>query len=203
MTSQHYTLKAQDRIAGGKLRNAREKGLMPAVIYGNKFESISIFLNTKDFQKTYKTAGNSSVIDIEVGGSSHTVLVQEVAHDARFGFPIHVDFLVVKKGQVVKVSIPVEYIGEAPGEKIFGATLVKLLHDIEVEGTPSSLPNNIEVDIATLVDLGSRITVADLKLPKNISIHLDPETVVATLSAKQEESQNETEGLGASAEIAE
>ena len=165
----------------------RGAGFLPAVFYGKKTESTSISVPLSDFNRVWKIAGESAVIGLDSSGEKHDVLIQDVAMNPMTGVPIHVDFYVLEKGQKVEVAIPLEFIGESPAVKNLGGMLIKVMHELEVEAEAKDLPTMIEVDISSLVDFESRITVADLKLPSGVTAMADPEEVVVIADEAKEE----------------
>jgi large subunit ribosomal protein L25 len=144
-----------------------------------------------EFQKAYKQAGTSSIISLQTGSGAVRVLVHEVGVDPIRGVPMHVDFRVVDMLHTTHISIPLEFVGEAPGVKTLGASVVKVLHDIEVEAMADKLPHSIQVDISGLVDEDSHITIGDLVLPAGVSMyHTKTDEIVASLSIQREESED-------------
>ena len=179
------TLKTTPRIPGGKLATARTQGLIPAVYYGGKATPVSIFIDRVEFQKVYKKAGVTSIITLEADKKVNT-LVHEVSHDTMTGLPTHVDFMIVDMSHTTHATVPLTFIGEAPGIKTHGATLVKVLHEIEVEAMADKLPHSIEVDLSNLTEADSSITVGELILPKDVIIyHTKLEELVANLSVQK------------------
>ncbi len=116
-------LTAEKRDASKSSHTLRSKGVLPAVIYGRSEESTPIAVDMKQFQKVYKSAGESSVISLQGLGAAKDVLIHEVAFDVMTGEPIHADFYAIQKGQTVTVSIPLEFDGVAPAVKDLGGIL--------------------------------------------------------------------------------
>jgi large subunit ribosomal protein L25 len=113
------------------------------------------------------------------------------------GFPIHVDFLAVDMNKPVEVAIPLEFVGLAKAEKDGLGTLVKVLHEIEIEALPKDLPHNIEVDVTIIATLEDLIHVKDIKLPKGVTLLTDGEEVVALVAAAKEEKEEVVVDLSA------
>ena len=180
------TLNAQKREAG-KAAALRRTGQIPAVMYGRHSEAESISVPLIDFQKAYASAGESTVVTLEGLGARKDVLIHDVERDAVSGLPIHVDFYVIEKGQKVQVAVPLHFEGVSGAVKDMGGILVKVMHELEVEGEPSALPHAIEIDLAKLDTLESQIHVRDLALPKGVTTDVDPEEVVAMISVAKEE----------------
>ena len=188
------TIPVENRIVlGKKVKTLRAAGKIPAVVYGKKSASRSITISTLDFIKAWKEAGESTVLGLrdEKGGVIQS-LIHDVDVDPMTGLPRHADFYVFEKGQKVQVAVPLEFIGVSPAVKERGAMLVKVLHELEIEADPTKLPPHIEVDISSLKDFDSQITVGDLVLPEGVSAVLSSEDVVALTAEAKEEVIEET-----------
>lgn len=181
-------LKAAKRTTLGKgVSELRAGGDMPAVVYGPKQESLSITVNQREFEKVFKTAGESTVVTLNVDGDEINTLIHEVDFDPVRSTARHADFFAIVKGQKVQVMIPLEFVGESAAVKA-GANLVKTLYEIEVEADPMNLPHNFEIDISVLAEVGAQITAGDIKMPTGVELVTNPEDVVAlTAEAKEEE----------------
>jgi len=182
-------IEAQKRDTKENTKDIRRSGMIPSVYYGGKVESTPISVPVVDFKKALKEAGHSTVITLSVGGKDIDVLIQEVALDPISDEPIHADFLVIDKDKKVIVKIPLVFEGESPAVKSLGGSLVKVLHEIEVEGFPKDLPHEIKVDLSSLETLDSNITVKDLDIPKGISFTESQDETVASIAVQKEEEE--------------
>jgi large subunit ribosomal protein L25 len=181
------TLKVSKREeTGKKLAKLRASGQLPAVVYGPKHEATAISLDSKEFEKIFREAGESSVMVLTGVGEDAEVLVQDVAYDPVKGQMQHVDFYAIEKGKEVTVNVPLEFVGEAPAIKS-GGSLTKALHEIEVTCKPSALPHEIIVDVSSLVTFEDHIRVKDLNIPAGVKVENDPEDTVAVVSEAKEE----------------
>ncbi|MFT5036714.1 MAG: large subunit ribosomal protein L25 [Candidatus Azotimanducaceae bacterium] len=163
---------------------------MLGVVYGPKQESISLSLDKRTFEKTLKESGESTIITLKGLGEDIEVLVHDVAFNAEKGGVEHVDFYAIERGKELTTNVALEFIGEAPVEKS-GATVNKVLHDVEVTCRPSVLPSHIEVDLSVLTEEMSQITVNDLVVAEGVTIGNDIEDVVVNVSAAREEEPEE------------
>ncbi len=189
-----FTISATPRPATPTAADLRLDGRLPAVLYGPKTENITLSLDMRAFKKLWKDAGETSVVSVAVeGGKTYDVLIHDITFHPVTDEPRHVDFYVVDKTKKVEVDIPLIFVGVSPAVKEQGGTLVKVLHDLEVEGLPDKLPHEIEVDISALVDLESVITVADVKLPDGVLAILDGEEIVASIAVQKEEEETTAE----------
>ena len=100
--------------------------------------------------------------------------------------PLHVDFYAIEKGKKGTVNVPLSFVGTSTAEKELGGSIVKVLHEIEIEAMPKDLPHEIEVDVALLKDFESSIHVKDIKAPAGVTILTEGEEVVAVAEAAKE-----------------
>lgn len=183
-----FSLTAVERSETGKRASALlSAGVMPAVVYGPKQASTAISIPLAEFKKVFRDAGESSVIELGgVGPGVLQVLIHEVDVDPVTSTPRHADLYAIEKGAKVEVAVPLSFVGESPAVKE-GANLVKVMHEIEIEAAPADLPHEIEVDISVLGEIGARIHVSDLKLPKGVTLMVDAEEVIALIQEVKEE----------------
>ncbi len=182
------TLEAHTRTAehGAALR---EKGLIPAVFYGKKTAATPISLSVGDFTKVWKTAGESAVVTLVTKEGKIDALIKDVQCDPVSHAPLHADFYVFEKGQKIEVSVPISFVGTAPGVKDFGGLLVKVLNELKIEADPQHIPHEIEVDISTLTTIDAHISAKDIVLPKGVTLVESPDEVVVAVTAPQEEKE--------------
>lgn len=165
----------------------RMDGRIPAVMYGSKFESLPITVSALEFKKAFESAGESTVITLTGGAEDEQALIHEVQYDPVTDRPIHIDFYVVEKGQKVTVHVPLEFEGVSPAVKDLAATLIKVLHEIEVEAEPAKLPHGLTVDISALATMDSQILAKDIKLPEGVTLITGPEEVIASVAEAMKE----------------
>lgn len=185
------TLTATKREETGKRSlGLLAKGMLPAVVYGPKQESTPISVSTRDFDKILRNEGESTVIELSGLGSELQVLIHEIDRDPVTNAPRHADFYAIEKGAKVEVAVPLTYIGESAAVKA-GASLVKVLHELEIEAAPANLPQEIEVDISVLAAVGDQIHVSDLRLPTGVEARVEADQVVALIQEVEAEEESE------------
>lgn len=183
------TLNAQRRdLLGRKVKKLRREGLMPGNVYGKKVESMSVSVEIKDLEKTYKKVGETGLLELVVDGKTRPVLIHNVqTHPVTDEF-LHVDFLQVNLNEKVKTQIPLEMVGVSPAEKSGMGTVVQYLNEIEVEALPGDLPDKFEIDTSKLIDLESAVLISDLKHDKNkVEILDQSDQILAKVEPPQEE----------------
>ena len=157
-----------------------------AVVYGPKFAATSILLNKKEFEKTFKTAGESTIIELQGLASPVEVLVKEVVFAPIKGGIIHVDFYALEMGKEMTTNVPLHFVGESAVEKL-GGVINKVLHEVEITCKPNNLPAHIDVDLSILVKFEDQIHISDIVCPKGVVINNNKEEVVAVAEEVVEE----------------
>ena len=175
-------LVAQKREKLGKASKAlRGEGLIPAEIYGFCIQNEHISVNSKEFAKVFKEAGENTVVNLVIDGNKQPALVQDVQRDRITHEVTHIDFYKVRMDKAVRVSIPLKFIGESLAVKEKLGTLNKAISEVEVEALPADLPHDIEVDLGILMDIEKVIHISDLKVSNKVKVLLEPDAVIATL----------------------
>jgi large subunit ribosomal protein L25 len=98
-----------------------------------------------------------------------------------------VDFLAVDMNEKIRTSVGLAFVGVSPAVKDFNGILVHNLERLEVECFPGDLPERIEVDIASLKQIGDLIRVHDVHVSDKIRILGDPEETIAVVTIIKEE----------------
>lgn len=192
--SEKIILHAKIRKPEEKANALRQKGFLPAVVYGHNENSQSLTLDYNHFLKIFKTAGTSSLINLKINEAEPVnVLIEEVQHDPRSDKVIHVDFHKVKMTEKIHTEISLIFEGEAPGVKELGGTLVKNRDQIEVECLPGDLVHEIKIDLGVLKNLHDAVHIKDLDIPKTIAVLADPEEVVVTVQPTKVEEEPKPE----------
>ena len=185
------TLKADIRDTHTEPEEVRKAGQIPAVFYGKKEASTPISVPKTEFLKVWKEAGESTVVTLNTPDGVKESLIQDVDIDPVTGAPLHADFYVFEKGHKVEVELPIEFAGVSAAVKDLGGVLVNVFHELKVEAQPKDLPHSIEADITSLANFGDQILARDITLPKGVELRVNPDEVIATVSAPREEKEEE------------
>lgn len=185
------TVKSRE-ITGKKVRVLRREGLVPAELYGHGIKNLHLTVPMKEFNKVLKEAGTTTVVTLVLSTEKKSAIIHDVKRNFLSGDVESVDFYQVRMDEKMKTKVPVEFIGEAPAVKAFGAIINKSMSEIEVEALPQNLPHSLVVDLSTLDEMNKSIYVRDIKAPKGVEILVDMETAVATATPPVEEEVVET-----------
>jgi len=187
------TLKARTRdVFGHKTKKGRKEGLIPAVVYGHAVKSQSLWIDAFNFSKILKIAGESTIIELNVDNKKkRNVIIYETQKDPVSEKFIHADFFQVRMDKEIETEVELVYIGESPAVKELGGVLIKNMDEVKVKCFPIDFPSEIKVDTAALKKFEDCIYIKDLKISSKIKVNLDPETVVALVSAPRSEEELE------------
>ncbi len=167
-----------------------------AVVYGPKFASTAIRVSKKEFEKTFKQAGESTIIELQGLEAPIDVLVKDVVFSPTKGGIIHVDFYALEKGKEITTHIPLHFINESPAEKL-GAVVNKVMHEVEIVCKPNDLPAHLDVDLGLLATTEDKIHISDIATPKGVKITQDSDDVVALAELVAEEVEVEVAPMAA------
>lgn len=190
-------------ITGKTSHKLAADGLVPAVLYGPKIETRSLSVDKRTFDQLMQTTTvGATLVELSVEGDAKPidVIIKEVKRDELKGFVKHVDFWAVDMKQSMQTSVAVTFVGSSEGERA-GGTLMHSLREVKIEANPKDLPEFIEADISAL-NIGDSLTIADLVVPKAVTILEEPEAVLASVVAPMAEEELETTA-GESAEVPE
>jgi large subunit ribosomal protein L25 len=203
--SEQLTLpaEARDRAGKGASRALRRDGRVPAVVYGDKKEPLSVHVEEKLLVKMLNTGHfMNSVVMVELDGKQNRTLPKAVDFHPVTSRPIHVDFLRIGEHSKVTVAIPVRFDNEeaSPGLKR-GGVLNIVQHDLEIVCDAAEIPDEIHIDVTGL-DIGDSIHISDVKLPKGAKPAIDDrDFTVATRVAPSAMKQTEEEAAAAEGEV--
>jgi len=180
------TLSAKKRKdTGKKVKKMREKGILPAVLYGPKIESQPLEIDLKEFEKVYEEAGETSLISLTLGKENFLVLIHAIEIDTLSQKAIHVDLYQPRLDEEIEAMIPLVFEGEAAAVRDFGGTLVKNIHEIEVKALPQNLPHEIKVNIDKLKTFQDNILIQDLSLPQEVEVLKEADEVVVFVASPE------------------
>jgi len=179
----HKLVVEKRKILGKKVSKLRKEGIFPANIYGKGVKSLSVQVPYKEFEKVYKEAGETGVVDVEIEGAIRPSLIHNVQQDYYKHVLLHADFFQVNLKEKVKTMVKIITIGEpkAVSEKL--GLLMQTLSEIEIEALPTDLPEKIEVDVEPLAVLDAQITVGEIKAPAGVTILTDASQIVAKIGS--------------------
>ncbi len=198
------TIQGETRKPGGRNvnRRLRQRGLVPAVIYGHGKAPEVAAVSLHDTVAALKKMAH--VIQLKIDGRDEQYLVKEVQYDHLNQVPIHVDLMRVDLSERVHVKVPVELKGTPIGVTE-GGVLVHVLADLEVECRALEIPETLRARVDHLV-LNGALHVREVELPPDVKALHNPEDIVAVVhpprgTTTAEVAASEAEGVAAEPEV--
>jgi large subunit ribosomal protein L25 len=158
----------------GAARRIRRDHKVPGVLYGHGNEPRHISLPGHDLMLALKTA--NALLNINLEGKSELAIPKDVQRDPIRGVLEHVDLLVVRRGEKVKVDVALH----VTGSPVNDAMVAQELNALEVMAEATHIPTSFEIDV-TDRPIGSQILAKEIVLPAGVELVTDPEHLAVNI----------------------
>jgi len=182
---QRPVLKAEIREGVGKekAKKLRTKGMIPAVFYGPRSQTLPLVIDSKELAIALQTeAGENVLIDLDIRKGDQSdrkvVMMKDIQIDPLQRVTLHTDFYEVTMDEMVTVEIPVHLVGKPEGTKM-GGILDQIRRVIQIQCFPGDIPKSIDIDVSPL-KIGDSIHVQDIQVEK-AKIISDTNFTIATV----------------------
>jgi large subunit ribosomal protein L25 len=177
------TAEIREGVGKEKAKKLRSKGLIPAVFYGPKSQTVPLVIHSKELSKALQTeAGENVLIDLDIRKGDQSdrkvVMLKDIQIDPLQGTTLHTDFYEVTMDQMVTVEVPIHLMGKPEGTKM-GGILEQVRRAIQIQCLPADIPKSIDVDVSALM-IGDSIHVEDIQVEK-AKIISDTNFTIATV----------------------
>ncbi len=155
----------------GASRRLRNSGRTPGIVYGGSVDTTLIELDHNAlWHALTKEAFHASVLDMELAGKEHKVLLRDVQMHPFKQQVLHIDFQRVDSNTKLHMKVPLHFTGEdqSPAVKTDGCIANHIVTEIEVLCLPTDLPEFVSVDLSGLKK-GSSLHLSDVVLPKGVT----------------------------------
>lgn len=189
MSSQDISLVLEEReVVRKRLAGLRKDGLVPAVVHDHGKESILVMGDFVKMTKVYQAAGKHHPVNLTVGSAKHLALIKDVDFDPARHDLRHVVFQAIKQNEEVETEVPIVFLegAEIPAERA-SFMVLQQLDTVQVKAFPRDLPDQLVVDPSNLVEVGDSITVADLVIPKGVTLLTDTENQIAVVEMPKDQ----------------
>ena len=187
-----FTVEGKIREERGKnaARRTRKTGMVPAVLYGGRKDSVALSVNAKQVSKILRSdTGHNTIFTVRVAqGAEEKAMMKDWQVDPLTGSLLHVDMLRIAMDVRMRVRVPVHTFGEAQGVKLQGGIFEMVTREVEIECLPSDIPEEFKVDVSGLM-IGKQLRASDIPLdPEKMKLVTDPQRVIAhVVTLKKEE----------------
>ena len=197
MSTNKITAEVRESTGKGVARKLRAAGRIPAVLYGQGHDGVSLTLDSYELNQLLATAGaKTSVLELEVKdggkGPRRNVLIKEVQKHPYKDIILHMDLLEIAMDEEISVMVPIEIVGTAKGVRLDGGILEMKRRELEIVCLPHIIPDTLTIDVTEL-EIGDNIHVEDVKVPVGVTITHETNFTIMTLVAPAVEVEPEEE----------
>ncbi len=174
----------------------RADSKIPAVVYGGGEAPLSVSVVRRDLRVALSGGhGSHALINLDVGGTNHLVMVKEMQRHPVRNDVIHVDFLRVSRDAAVSVEVVLTLVGEAHEVRLAGAKVEQQTFKLVLSGKPEDIPAEVAVDIAAMLP-GQILRVGEIDLPAGVKVMTSEDEIVAVAHANKRLAKGGAEGDG-------
>ena len=163
----------REDVGKGASRRLRREGKIPAVVYGGHSEPVTLSLQQVEMlHATDNESFFSSILEIKVGKDrTQQVVVRDLHRHPFKPVIMHIDFMRVSAEEVLKISVPIHFVGEdeSPAGKASGVVIQHQLTEIEITALPKDIPEFLSVDLSHM-DSGDAVMLSSVELPEGVSV---------------------------------
>ncbi|MCL4193052.1 MAG: 50S ribosomal protein L25 [Thermoguttaceae bacterium] len=171
--AEQLTVQIRETRGTRRSRRLRDSGKIPAVLYGHKQETVWLTLPAEQLDAAVRHGARLVQLS---GAVSEQAFIRELQWDTWGKQILHVDLARISAHEKVKVTVPVELRGMAPGVKE-GGVIEHQLHEVEIECEATEIPERLAVNINHL-GLNESITADQIELPPTARLLIDADSVV-------------------------
>lgn len=188
MSEVRITAEPRTEFGKGAARRVRRANKVPAVLYGHGTDPRHVSLPGHELMLALAHGANQLLTLDFAGGDTELALPRAITRDPIKGFLVHVDLLLVRRGEKVSVEVPVVL----DGEIVSGGLLDHQLVTLNVEAEATHIPSELRVSIDGF-DVGRAVHAKDVALPAGVTLLADPDAVVVHVIAAPTAEQVEAE----------
>jgi large subunit ribosomal protein L25 len=167
-------------IGTSSTRRLRTLGKIPGVVYGHGADPIPVAVGAREFQIAMSgEAGLNTLLSLEVGKDNFLTLARDIQHHPFKNVVTHIDFLIVRRDEVISAEVTINLVGEAIEVQHGDGIVDQQLFTLHVKAQPADIPPSVDIDISGLT-IGAALHVSDIDIPRGVELETDVEaTVVA------------------------
>ena len=174
MAENKLVAEVRTNFGKGAARKFRAAGKTPAVIYGHGSDPRHITLPAHEIALVLRH--KNALIDLDIAGTPQLVLVKSATKDVVTQVIEHVDLMEIKKGERVKVEVPVHVVGES-----LSGTTIDLEHKtLKLEVDATAIPEYVEA-IFNKEGAGFHLLAKDIMIPSGATLDIAPDVLVASV----------------------
>lgn len=195
MPSIKMNIESRSNVGTRKVNQLRAEEVIPAVIYKRGEETLTVQVDKREFERVYRQAGTTSIIDLDLNGEIHKAIIKDLQKHPIKNEYLHIDFQGLSKDEKIRMYIPINLINR-DNITLQPSVLAQSIDEVEIECLPANIPSSADYDVKDL-DFSSAVYVKDLDIAKDetIDILTDLDEVVCTLNEPSYDEEAEEAAL--------
>jgi large subunit ribosomal protein L25 len=167
-------------IGTSATRRLRKEGKLPGVVYGHGTDPVPVSVVAREFRTAMSgEASLNTLLTLDVDGTSYLTLARDIQRHPVKGTVTHVDFLIVRRDEVIAAEVTINLVGEAIEVHHGDGVVDQQLFTLPIRAVPASIPSSLEIDISELI-IGASLKVSDITLPEGVTADIDDDVSVVT-----------------------
>jgi len=160
-------------------RRLRREGKIPGVIYGHGTDPLPVAVGARELRVALNgEAGANQLLSLDTGSGTFLTLARDMQRHPVAQTVTHVDFIIVRRDEVISADVPITLVGEALEVQHGDGLVEQQMFVLPINALPGAIPSGLEADISELT-IGGQVRVSDLTLPAGVTTEVDPETAIA------------------------
>lgn len=174
MTANKFEIQAEVRhdVGKGASRRLRREGKIPAILYGAGQDPVRLSIAHNPVMHSLENeAFYSHILDVKVDGKNVRAVLKDLQRHPYKPSILHLDLQRVSETEKLRMTVPLHFLGEevAPGVKLGGGVVTRLITEVEVSCLPKDLPAYLEVDVSAM-NLNESLHLSDIKVPAGVEL---------------------------------
>jgi len=166
-------------VGSRAVRRLRRDGKIPGVIYGHGTDPVPVAVVARELRAALNTdAGANQLLSLDTGSGTFLTIAREMQRHPVAQTVTHVDFVIVRRDEVISADVPITLVGEALEVHHGDGLVEQQMFTLPIRALPGAIPTVLEVDITALT-IGGQVRVSDLSLPVGVTTEVDAETAIA------------------------
>lgn len=183
----------RDGLGKNKVDKIRTEGNVPGILYHRGADNTPVQFEHSEFEKVFREAGTSTIIDVVVAGETHPAIIKDVQRHPYKELVLHCDFQTIRMDEVLRISVPI--ILEGRDEiRLQPSVLNQILNELDIECLPTDIPEEVSINVIDM-DFETPLYVKDLEIfgDDKVTVLHEGDDLLAILSEPQEEEEEEEE----------
>lgn len=172
-----------------EVKNLHREGDIPAILYGPKIQSESVYMKGAEFHAILRKLGErklaTTVFQLELQKKTYNAIIKDIQYFiTQFKRIRHIDFEALAEDIPVNVNVPIQYtsVVDCTGIKL-GGILRQVIRSVKVRCLPKHIPKQFRIDVKEL-QIGGVKRLSDIQMPDGVRPMAQMEQVAVVIAKR-------------------